>query len=168
MSIPDWWNATRYRLYAPIYDVLARPFERGRRRAIERLDPDPDDRILVLGAGTGLDLAYLPRDCSVTTVDVVESMVRRTEERADRLDMDVDARVGDARSLPFDDDTFDAVVLHLLLSVTPEPARVVHEAERVLKGTGRVSIYDKFIPAGSRPSLPRRLLNPFPDSPSRS
>jgi len=33
-SIPDlsrtqWWNRTRYQLYAPIYDAVARPLEQG-------------------------------------------------------------------------------------------------------------------------------------------
>lgn len=161
MSTSRRWNRTRYRLYAPVYDVLARPFERGRARAIERLDLDPDDRILILGCGTGLDLEYLPADSSVTAVDVTEAMVRRTEARADHLGIDVDARVGDARSLDFEDDAFDAVLLHLVLSVVPDPADVVEETARVLTADGRASIYDKFVADGSRASLPRRTINPL-------
>lgn len=37
----DWtrgWNRTRYQLYAPIYDGVARPLERGRTRAIEQVE----------------------------------------------------------------------------------------------------------------------------------
>ena len=49
MTLTNRWNRVRYRLYAPIYDVVAWPLERGRKRAIERLDPDPDSRILILG-----------------------------------------------------------------------------------------------------------------------
>lgn len=39
MTLAEWWNRTRYRLYAPVYDRAARPREAGRRRAIERLEP---------------------------------------------------------------------------------------------------------------------------------
>ena len=157
----NWWNRTRYQLYAPAYDWLARPWERGRRRAIERLDPEPDDRILILGCGTGGDLEYLPTDSEIVAVDISKAMVRRTAERAERLDLDVDARVGDAQSLSLDDDTFDAVLLHLVLSVVPEPVAVVEETARVLRPDGRVSIYDKFVPAGETPSLARRAVNPI-------
>lgn len=157
----QWWNRTRYQLYAPVYDWLAKPWEAGRRRAIERLELQPGERILVLGAGTGGDLEHLPADSDVTTVDVSPAMVRRTAERAERLDLDVDARVGDARSLPFEADTFDAVLLHLVLSVVAEPGAVVAETARVLRPDGRASIYDKFVPEGEQPSLPRRVANPL-------
>jgi ubiquinone/menaquinone biosynthesis C-methylase UbiE len=144
-----------------VYDWVAKPFEAGRKRAIERVDPAPDDRILILGCGTGIDLEYLPTDASVTAIDVSEGMVERTERRADSLGMDVDACVGDAQSLPFEDETFDIVLLHLVISVVPEPSALVEEATRVLAADGRISIYDKFVPEGASPSLIRRAANPL-------
>lgn len=54
------WNRLRYRLYAPVYDLVARPLRRGRQRAIDRLDLGAADRILVVGCGTGSDLPFLP------------------------------------------------------------------------------------------------------------
>lgn len=156
-----WWNRTRYQLYAPIYDWVAQPMEEGRRRAIEKLAPTSDDRILILGCGPGSDLEYLPREASITAVDAAPAMVRRTRQRAEALGMEVDAQVGDAQSLPFDDDRFDLVLLHLILTVVPDPDAVAREAARVLAPDGRVSIYDKFIPAGTEPSLLRRALNPM-------
>lgn len=155
-----WWNRARYRLYAPVYDWLAWPMEQGRQRAIEHLAPTSDDRILLLGCGTGLDLKYLPSEAQITALDAVPAMVRRTEDRARALDMTVDARVGNARALPFDDGTFDVVLLHLLLSVVPGPEVVAAEAARVLAHDGRASIYDKFVPKGEPPSLLRRAFNP--------
>lgn len=160
MTLANWWNRVRYRLYAPVYDRVASPLERGRQRAIDRLDPEPGDRILILGCGTGLDLEYLPTDVEITAIDVTPEMVRRTAARADRLGFDADVRVGDARTLPFDDDAFDGVLLHLVLSVVPEPESVVAETARVLAPDGRVSIFDKFVSQGTEPSLPRRAINP--------
>jgi len=161
MSQPNWLNRTRYQLYAPVYDWLAKPWEAGRKRAIERLELEPGERILILGGGTGSDLKHLPADSEVTVVDLSPAMIRRTRERAGTLDLDVDARVGDAQSLPFEDDAFDAVLLHLVLSVVPDPVSVAEETARVLDSDGRVSIYDKFVPAGETPSLPRRIANPL-------
>lgn len=71
----------------------------------------------------------------------------------------MDARVGDARSLPFEDDSFDVVLLHLVLSVIPDSEAVVAETARVLDSDGRVSIYDKFVPRETDPSRLRRAVN---------
>lgn len=154
------WNRLRYRLYAPVYDLVARPLRRGRQRAIDRLDLGAADRILVVGCGTGSDLPFLPAGAGVTAIDLTPAMVRRTRARAETLDVDVDTRVGDAHSLPFADDKFDAILLHLVLSVVPDPDAVAAEAARVLAPRGRVSIYDKFVPADTDPSLLRRAVNP--------
>jgi ubiquinone/menaquinone biosynthesis C-methylase UbiE len=160
LSWIQWWNRTRYQLYAPIYDLVARPLERGRERAVDQLDLQPGDRVLILGAGTGSDLKYLPDDVQVTAVDAAPAMVRRTRKRAAALGRDVDARIGDAQALPFEDETFDAVLLHLILSVVPGPKSVAAETARVLAPGGRVSVYDKFAPESAESSFVRRALNP--------
>lgn len=159
-KLVDWWNRTRYRLYAPVYDLGAKPLESGRKRAIERLDLGPADRILIVGCGTGKDLEYLPREASVSAIDITPAMVRKTAARSESLGMAVDTRVGDARELPFEADAFDAVLLHLVVSVVPDPGKVMAETARVLDADGAVSVFDKFVPEGTTPSLRRRLLNP--------
>lgn len=155
------WNRTRYRLYAPVYDLVARPLDAGRRRAIERLDVEPGDRVLLVGCGTGADLAYLPAGASAVALDITPAMVRRASARAEDLAVATDAIVGDAAALPFADDAFDAVVLHLVLSVVPDPDAVAAETARVLAPDGRASIYDKFVAREETPSLPRRAVNPL-------
>lgn len=153
-------NRLRYRLYAPVYTTVARPLDHGRRRAIERLDLTADDRILIVGSGPGVDLPHLPEDATVTAIDLTETMVERTARRGHDSTLSVDALVAEAHHLPFDTDAFDAVLCHLILSVVPEPAQVVAEVARVLGPDGRVSIYDKFIPEDTTPSLLRRAVNP--------
>ncbi len=155
------WNRLRYRLYGPLYDHLARPLEGGRRRAVASLDLAPGDRLLLVGCGTGADLRYVPEGVEVVAVDVTPGMVRRTEARAARTGHDATVREMDARDLDFDDDSFDAATLHLLLSVVPDPATVVREVGRVLTAEGRVSVYDKFVPEDEGVSLTRRVLNPL-------
>ena len=160
MSLTGWWNRTRYRLYAPIYDRIARPLERARQRAIDQVGPEPGDRILLLGCGPGPDLRCLPAGTRITAVDSAPEMVRRAARRAGELGHEVDARVGDARDLDLQDDAFDVVLLHLILSVVRDPRAVATETSRVLGPGGRVSILDKFVPEGEEPSLLRRILNP--------
>jgi len=127
----------------PVYDWVAKPFEAGRSRAIERVDPQPEDRILILGCGTGMDLEQLPAGASVTAIDVSGPMVRRAESRAESLGIEIDARVGDAQSLPFDDSTFDVVLLHLVVSLVPDPKALVDEAARVQRAKLRFVVQGK-------------------------
>jgi ubiquinone/menaquinone biosynthesis C-methylase UbiE len=159
--MPLSWNRIRYTVWAPIYDVivaLAR-FEAARRRSIDRLGLRDGDRVLIVGAGTGQDLALLPPAVDVTAIDVTPAMLARLEARAGRLGRGVEARVADARALPFPDGSFDAAVLHLILAVMPEPERGLSEAARVLRPGGRIAVFDKFLDDGEQASLARRLMN---------
>ncbi len=155
----DRLNRWRYSLYAPVYDALARVFTATRRRAVESLRLEPGERVLLVGCGTGLDLPFLDPGVVVAGIDVAPGMLARARRRAERLGRLADLRLGDARALPWADGAFDAVILHFILAVAPEPERIAREAGRVLRPGGRVSILDKFVPDGRRPSLGRRALN---------
>jgi phosphatidylethanolamine/phosphatidyl-N-methylethanolamine N-methyltransferase len=150
------WNRVRYTLYAPFYDLIVRRLVRGRRRAIELLDVQPGERVLIDGCGTGLDLELLPRGCHVTAIDITPPMVEKTRARAAALGLSIDARVMDAAALDFADESFDCVVLHLILAVVPDPHATAREAARVLRRGGRASIFDKF---ADHASPLRRALN---------
>ena len=71
------WNRVRYTLYAPFYDLIVRRIGRGRRRAIELLNVQPGERVLIDGCGTGLDLELLPRGCHITAIDITPAMVEK-------------------------------------------------------------------------------------------
>lgn len=155
------WNRVRYTLWAPVYDSLvgAAGFSGARRRSIAHLGLREGDRVLVVGAGTGLDLDYLPQGVSVTAIDVTPAMLSRLARRAARAGRTVSTRVEDARELSFADASFDAVVLHLILAVMPQPEVGVKEAARVLRAGGRLAIFDKFLGPRQVPSRARRILN---------
>jgi phosphatidylethanolamine/phosphatidyl-N-methylethanolamine N-methyltransferase len=155
------WNRLRYTVWAPAYDAVvgAAGFNTARRLSIDRLRLASGDRVLIVGAGTGLDLDFLPSNVSVTAIDVTPAMLKHLERRAAAMGRSVTARSMDARQLAFPDSSFDAVVMHLILAVMPEPERGLREAARVLKPGGRIAVFDKFLGDEERPSLKRRLLN---------
>jgi len=155
----DRFNRGRYNLYAPVYDQLARVFTATRRRAIEGLALQAGERVLIVGCGTGLDLDFIRPDVPVSGIDVAPGMLARARKRAERLGHRADLRLGDARELPWPDGCFDVVILHFILAVAPEPERIARESARVLRAGGRVSILDKFVPAGRQPSVLRRAAN---------
>lgn len=155
------WNRFRYTIYQPIYDLAGRYFTRHRRTSIEALKLSPDDNILIVGAGTGLDLEFLKGFNHVTAIDITPAMISQLKRRAERLQIPVEAMIMDGSKLNFKDNYFDAVLLHLIVAVIPDPVGCLKETERVLKPGGMISIMDKFVHPGSKPSLLRRLLNPF-------
>lgn len=154
------WNRLRYGLYAPLYDaVVERALRRPRHEALAQVHWRPGMRVLLVGAGTGLDLPWLPRDLELHATDLAPAMVRRLSRRAAALDRDVEAAVMDAEALDFPDGHFDVVVMHLILAVMPDPARGLAEAHRVLADDGQLCVMDKF-QADDRPAgLGRRALN---------
>jgi phosphatidylethanolamine/phosphatidyl-N-methylethanolamine N-methyltransferase len=154
------WNRLRYTFYLPIYDLIAdRIFRKYRKRSIQLLGAKPNDAILILGAGTGLDLPYLEGYTTLTTIDITPGMIAKLKERAEELHLPVNAEVMNGQNLNFEADCFDAVILHLILAVIPDPVACIKEVERVLKPGGTVMVFDKFLPDGQRPSLLRLFLN---------
>jgi phosphatidylethanolamine/phosphatidyl-N-methylethanolamine N-methyltransferase len=154
-------NRIRYTAYAPAYDFAASVLEASRKRAIEQLNVRSGQTVLIVGAGTGLDLEYLPFGCHITTTDITPSMVRRILKRNERLKHNLVAEVGDGHHTGYPDNSFDVVVLHLILAVIPNPVQAICEAERVVKPGGLISVYDKFVPKNRKASLLRRFFNLF-------
>ena len=153
------WNRARYSAYAPFYDAIVAPLQNGRRRSIELLNLQPGEHLLIVGCGTGLDLPLLPLDGRVTAVDLTPAMVRRAAARGNALNLPVLVSVMNGQQLAFPAESFDAVALHLILAVIPDPIACAREVARVLRPGGRVAIFDKWLPEGAHPSPFRRALN---------
>lgn len=86
-------------------------------------------------------------------------MVERMQSRARQLGRNITTDVMDGQKLPIPDASFDAVVLHLILAVIPDPNACLREVARVLRPGGRAVVFDKFVPDEQSPSLARRGLN---------
>jgi ubiquinone/menaquinone biosynthesis C-methylase UbiE len=155
------WNRFRYTIYTPGYDSIARIFEKSRKRSIESLEVKTGDKVLIIGAGTGLDLEFLPDNCEITATDLTPAMVERIKKRNQTLNRQVKAMVMDGQTLGFEDNSFDKIILHLILAVIPDPISCAKETSRVLKPGGTVVVFDKFVPKGKKVSLKRKFVNIF-------
>lgn len=146
-----------YTLIAPIYDlVVDRATRHARRASLAALGDVTGKRILIAGIGSGLDIPLLPQGADYVGLDVTPAMLRR----ARRYDRNVALHQGDVMAMPYADACFDAVVMHLILAVVPQPLRALREAARVVKPGGHIAVFDKFLRPGQRAPL-RRLLSPF-------
>ena len=155
------WNKIRYTAYAPGYDILGTIFSKSRSKSIKELSIQKDDHVLIVGAGTGLDLEFITEDCRITATDITAAMIARTLKRNNILKRNLSAQVMDGQRLEFQDSSFDKIILHLILAVIPDPVACLKECERVLKPGGCITIFDKFVPSGNTVSLLRKLLNPL-------
>ncbi|MGQ0537108.1 MAG: ubiquinone/menaquinone biosynthesis methyltransferase [Methanobacteriota archaeon] len=123
---------------------------RWRRRVAARVAPQPGERILDVGCGTGrLAGAVLAREprASVVGVDLSSRMIHvaRQEARGKRPAAFV---AGDALRLPFPDARFDAAINGFVLRNVPDPGRFFSEMRRVLRPGGRLVSLEAAEPSG--------------------
>ena len=118
-----------------------------RLRAVLR--PQPGERVLEIGPGTGyytLDLAeWLRPDGTVEIFDLQQEFLDHVMRRADERGLDniVPTR-GDATALPYEAGSVDAVVLTAVLGEIPDRATALAEIRRVLRPEGRLVVGELF------------------------
>lgn len=135
-----------YRRYAPVYDLLfgasLGPGRVAMTRLVSRLAPQ---HVLEVGVGTGLTLAQYPATARITGVDVSRDMLATAQRRVRPQDAGrIELRAMDAEAMDFADASFDCVTLPYVLSVTPDPRRLVAEVRRVCRPGGHIVIVNHF------------------------
>ncbi len=127
--------------------VAATPaFARLAETVLERAAPAADDRVVDLGAGTGLlTLPLAPDVEQVVAVDASQAMLARLDEKARALRLvNVTPLVADLRSLPLADETATLVVSNYAFHHLDDRSKelALSEARRVLAPGGRLVICD--------------------------
>jgi ubiquinone/menaquinone biosynthesis C-methylase UbiE len=160
MPLTNRWNQFIYGLWAPVYDrAFTGLFAAGRRQAMAALAARPGERLLLAGIGTGADLPLLTAGVQVVGLDLSLAMLARARARRDQGSADVLLILADAQALPLRDGLCDAALLNLIVSVVPDGAACLRETVRSLRPSGRIVIFDKFLPDDVRLGSLRRLLN---------
>jgi SAM-dependent methyltransferase len=108
------------------------------RKALGR-DPEPFDRALEIGAGTGyftLNLMQAGVVNSAVCMDISPRMLETLQHNAADLGLTVATVAGDAEALPLADESFDLVLGHAVLHHIPDLPQAFDEFHRVLKPGG--------------------------------
>jgi ubiquinone/menaquinone biosynthesis C-methylase UbiE len=105
-----------------------------------KLYPQATGRVLELGVGTGVNLAWYEPSVDLVAVDFSASMLQLARQRACRSDP---AWVqADALALPFADGSFDHVVASLFFCSIADPPKALSEVRRVLCPGGRLLLLE--------------------------
>src|SRR5215470_15903870 len=106
-----------YERYAALLSYGQDP--RWRRFLVSRVEAGPGDRVLDVATGTGLVAAELIRQkgCTVVGLDQSPEMLAIARERLPRVEL----LQASAESLPFADESFDALTFTYLLRYVDDP-----------------------------------------------
>ncbi|TVP64276.1 MAG: class I SAM-dependent methyltransferase [Nitriliruptor sp.] len=97
------------------------------------------ERVLDVACGSGpAALVAARRYCEVTGIDFVPTLLERARMRASAEGFDVDFLEADAQDLPFEGDSFDAVLSVYGVQFAPDQQRAARELVRVTRPGGRI------------------------------
>ncbi len=152
-----------YALYSPIYDLLFDwIFHPGRVAAVKLLDIQPDERILEVGIGTGLNLPLYPPRCRLIGIDLSDKMLEKAQAKIEELSLDnVTLKVMDAAAMAFGDNEFDRALATYVISAVPDPLGVLREMRRVVKPGGTIVILNHFRSASRLAGALEDLVSPL-------
>jgi demethylmenaquinone methyltransferase/2-methoxy-6-polyprenyl-1,4-benzoquinol methylase len=139
---------------APEYDRMGAALSFGqdprwRRYLVSKVNAIPGSWVLDVATGTGLVARELARkNVRILGLDQSAQMVARGQAEVRRRGLDDRIRftLGQAQSLPFADQTFDAVTFTYLLRYVDDPAATVAELARVLRPGGVMASLEFHVP----------------------
>jgi ubiquinone/menaquinone biosynthesis C-methylase UbiE len=113
-----------------------------------------DGAVLDLGAGTGAMFPYFAAIANESTafhaIEPDPHMRRQAEVEARAHSLDIGIDDARAESLPYDNDTFDAVVASMVFCTIPDVRTALSEVSRVLKPGGEFRFFEHVADDGWR------------------
>ena len=146
------------------YEIISQAIGPAILHGVERLAPQPGERILDVGTGTGRAAREVAvRGASVVAVDISEELLDGARELSGPSQNPIDYRLADAEVLPFEDSSFDRVLSSFGVIFSAEPFVAAGELARVLRPGGRLVVL-AWTPESNAGAM-RQLTAPFAPPP---
>ncbi|NJM34134.1 MAG: class I SAM-dependent methyltransferase [Rhodomicrobium sp.] len=155
-----------YRRWAPVYDsTFGLIASTGRRKAVEQINQRRGN-VLEVGVGTGLSLPHYAPYLKITGIDLSTEMLAKARQRVEKEGLlNVEGlHEMDAAQLEFPDDSFNTVVAMYVMTVVPDPEKVMAELERVCAPGGEVMIVNHFSQDHGARGWVERKMAPYADT----
>jgi len=135
-----------YSEFAPLYDkIFGKIFYSRLERVIENLNIPPGSKVLEVGAGTGTSFPAYPTHCDVVGIDLAPDMLARARQKIEDNGWEhLRVLEMNAQDLKFPDNAFDYVMAFHVVTVVPDPVRMIAEAKRVCKPGGKIVVVNHF------------------------
>jgi ubiquinone/menaquinone biosynthesis C-methylase UbiE len=156
-----------------VYETYLVPliFEPYARDIANRLSLLPVSRVLEIACGTGVVTramsSALPQSVQIVATDLNQPMLDYASSMP--VSRDIEWRKADAMALPFQDETFDAVVCQFGAMFFPDKPKAFSEARRVLKKGGSYifNVWDRIEENEFADVVTTSLASLFPEDPPR-
>jgi phosphatidylethanolamine/phosphatidyl-N-methylethanolamine N-methyltransferase len=101
--------------------------------------------VLEIGCGTGISFEAYPPHSRVVGIDLADDMLERARRRiAANGWAHIRVERGDALKLEFPESSFDFVMAFHVISVVPDPRRMMAETQRVCRDGGTIVVINHF------------------------
>lgn len=123
-------------LYAPIYKRAMKADQKVYDYMYERIpEVIRDKEVLEIATGPGLLAKHVaPAAKSMIATDYSDGMIAEAKKGENPANLTFE--IADAMNLPYDDNSFDSVIIANALHIVPDPEKVLHEINRVLRPGG--------------------------------
>lgn len=152
-----------YDLWSGFYDRTFGALVHQRQiRALQELRPQPGQRVLDIGVGTGMTLRHYPKNVTVVGMDLSSGMLAKAAEKVRTLGLDHCRLVqADAMMPPFAPRSFDHIMISHTISVVSDPARLLRWAAQLVKPGGRIVVLNHFRSPNRFIGFFEKLVNPI-------
>ena len=123
------------------YDRVSQTIADSIEHCVKRLAPRSGERVLDVATGTGWAARRVAaRGATVTGIDLGADLIEAAKAAAAEARLTIDFRVGDAEKLPFEDESFDAVISTCGVMFVRDPQAAAAELARVCRKGGRLGL----------------------------